>query len=318
MTTALHLGRPAGLVTVDVEPDNVWVRPEGTGLENIRQMPRFHALCRDYGVRPTYLVSYTVAEDSASAVILEKLLANGDCEIGMHPHLWETPPLLPMDRQGRAWPGSAYPSNAIAEKLCRLQSMLATRFGAPHGHRAGRFGLDARQVQMLTALNITTDTSVTPGIDWTSTGAPDYSAAPETPYFLSLSDILQPGDSALLEVPCTVQPGLKLGGFERTRVGRVVLRQLARDVRWLRGLPQVSPATLVAVCAWAAERAPCLNLMTHSSELCAGTSPYWETETAVIEHLSLCTAIFRWWREHAVVPQTLQEFRVGWPLQQKA
>ncbi|MEN9635906.1 MAG: hypothetical protein RL077_4310 [Verrucomicrobiota bacterium] len=318
MTIASAFGRPAGLVTIDVEPDNVWAKPEGTGFENIRQLPRFHALCRDHGVRPTYLVSYAVAEDSASVVILEKLLAHGMCEIGMHPHLWETPPLLPMDRQGQAWPGPAYPADALAEKLGRLQSLLARRFGTPRSHRAGRYGLDARQVPMLTACGITTDTSVTPRIDWTSTGAPDYSSARLTPYFLSPTNILQSGDSSLLEVPCTVRPGVKFGGLERTRVGRLMLRRFGRDSQWLRGSPQASSTSLTAVNAWAVKRTPCLNLMTHSSELCAGTSPYWKTEVAVSAHLSLCSAVFRWWQAHAVVPQTLQEFRAGWSLQQMA
>lgn len=305
---------PVGLVTIDVEPDNVWARAEGTGLENIRQLPRFQALCQEYGVRPTYLVSYSVAANNDSAAVLEQLLAQGDCEIGMHPHLWEIPPFLPMDRQGQAWPGPAYPASALTEKLTRLRDLLVERFGAVSSHRAGRYGLDSRQVALLISLGITADTSVTPGIDWTTTGAPDFRAAPLMPYLLANDNVLHRGDSQLLEVPCTVRPGVTLGGFERTRVGRAVMQRLGRNAQWLRGSPQASSDSLTAVCAWASQRTSVLNLMTHSSELCPGASPYWPTAAAVTRHFALCEDVFRWWREHGVVPLTLKQYRAAWPM----
>src|SRR5206468_1381057 len=90
-------GRQYGLVTVDVEPDNVWQNPGSASFDNFRALPGFHALCQEYGVRPTYLVTYSAAMDPLAARVVEQLLDSGGCEVGAHPHLWETPPLRPGD-----------------------------------------------------------------------------------------------------------------------------------------------------------------------------------------------------------------------------
>lgn len=300
--------RVAGLVTIDVEPDNVWTNTHSKSTANVRALPAFQVLCQDHGVKPTYLVTYSVAEQRDSADIITQLLATGQCEVGAHPHLWETPPFLAMDHSGTAWTGSAYAAAPLQEKLANLQDLLTRRFGVATSHRAGRYGLDPRQVPMLTSLGIKADTSVTPGVDWSATGAPDYRSAPLEPYYLASNSLVEPGDSALLEVPCTIKPGLGLGGLEKTRLGKDLLGRLGGLPQWLRGSPAVTAREMNATCAWGANRQSHLNLMTHSSELCVGTSPYWQSSGEVDRHWDLCTAVFRWWEQHGVVPQTLAEF----------
>ena len=305
---ASRINKIAGLVTIDVEPDNVWANTHSECLSNVRALPAFQELCQNYGVRPTYLITFSVAQNRESANIIEQLLATGHCEVGAHPHLWETPPFSAKDRTGQAWTGSAYETTLLQDKLATLQSLLKTRFGPATSHRAGRYGLDPRQVAMLSSLGIIADTSVTPGLDWTLTGAPDYSSAPLRPYYLSEHSLLVPGDSALLEVPCTVRPGVKIGGVEKTRIGKALLGRLGWLPRWLRGSPSATPRELIATCVWGKHRVPHLNLMTHSSELSSGTSPYWKTDDDVKRHLGLCAAVFRWWQDQGVVPLTLTEF----------
>lgn len=94
----------AGLVTIDVEPDNVWANTHSRSFANIAHLPRFDALCQSYGIRPTYLVSWSIANDKANARILESLLKQGKCEIGVHPHLWKL--LLWSSRMHRIRHGS--------------------------------------------------------------------------------------------------------------------------------------------------------------------------------------------------------------------
>ncbi len=298
----------AGLVTIDVEPDNVWNDTHSKAVENIKRLPSFHRLCQEYGVRPTYLVSWTVAEHPESARILETLLAEDDCEIGIHPHLWETPPITEQDGSQRAWVGGDYPEDVLAAKLANLTELIASRFGKPTSHRAGRWGLDPRQIGLLLDLGIRVDSSVTPGINWSSTGAPDYTTAPLDLYWMDTSDLCQPGTSPLLQVPCTIMPRYRFSVFRRFPLANRVARWVGSELRWLRVLPSTSSETLLSVCHWASQRFRCLNLMSHSSEFMAGGSPYWPTESAVEQQFGCYHRIFSWWREHGVEPKTLSEF----------
>ena len=51
------------LVTIDTEGDNLWDHGRKLGVENIKFVPRFQALCEKYNIRPTYLVTSEVCED---------------------------------------------------------------------------------------------------------------------------------------------------------------------------------------------------------------------------------------------------------------
>lgn len=300
--------RCAGLVTIDVEPDNVWADTLSEKLTNIALLPKFHSLCQEFGVRPTYLVSYSVAQDSKAANLMETLLSKGDCEIGAHPHLWETPPILTIDRSGEALTGPRYAVDALREKLGNLHAILTSRFGAPRTHRAGRYGMDIRQTSILSSLGINTDTSVTPGVDWPGTGVPSYVKAPISPYFLSKRDLIKPGDSSVLEVPCTIRPGMNWMGFEKNRLLQRLRNRIGWGPKWLRCSPDVYEQDLLDICSWGLGRVGYLNLMTHSSELSAGTSPYWRTEDDVDRHYALYRSIFKWWELQKIRPQTLSEF----------
>lgn len=297
-----------GLVTIDVEPDDVWRKPRSRSLDNIGQLPRFHDLCRDHGVRPTYLVTWSVAEDPASAAVIEALLATGDCEVGMHPHMWEIPPLIAKDRVAHAWVAGEYETAVLEEKLTNLHGLLSRRFGQITSHRAGRWALETRQVAILERLGIIVDSSVVPGADMRSTGAPDYSNAPLAPYRLALDDLCAPGCSGVLEVPCTVKKAIVEKGWAESRYAKAVLRRLRLDAQWLRAAPSSSHQSLARICEWAAGRLASLNMMSHSSEFLAGASPSWPAQSDIEHHFALYRAVFSWWNRHGIRPCTLSEF----------
>jgi hypothetical protein len=296
-----------GFVTIDVEPDNVWANTQSRMFENMKHLPNFHYVCREYGIRPTYLVTWSVASDPECGSILETLLSYGDCEVGIHPHLWETPPILPQDKENIAWTGNNYTPEALEAKLTNLTELLTKRFSAPVSHRAGRWGMDPRQVALLSRLGIAIDSSVTPGIDWSITGAPDYSDAPLSIYELDNFSLIKPGKSQVFEVPCTVVPGWRIGGWGKSRYFRTISRLLSLNPHWLRVSPQSSATSLENVCVWAYKCQSHLNIMSHSSEFMAGGSPYWRTETEVTYHLEMYKRIFSWWNRHNVTSITLSE-----------
>ena len=45
--------RPAFLVTIDTEGDDLWSRPREIGTRNAAFLPRFQALCEAHGLKPT-------------------------------------------------------------------------------------------------------------------------------------------------------------------------------------------------------------------------------------------------------------------------
>ena len=297
-----------GLVTIDVEPDDVWRHPRSRSLENIRHLPRFHDLCRDHGVRPTYLVTWSVANDEASASLIETLLAHDDCEVGMHPHMWEIPPFVDKEPIEQAWVAGEYETAIVEDKLSNLHALLSRRFGKITSHRAGRWALEPRQVPILERLGVSVDSSVVPGADMRPSGAPDYTSAPLMPYRLAPDDLCTPGDSGVLEVPCTVKKTVLNGAWTRNRYARAMLRRLRLDAQWLRATPSSSPRSLTEICGWAKGRLPSLNMMSHSSEFLAGASPSWPTEGDIERHFVMYRAVFSWWNRHGVIPCTLSEF----------
>ena len=295
-------------MTIDVEPDNVWAETHSCSMKNVEHLLAFHRLCQDYGVRPTYLVSWSVAADDACATILDTLLSHGDCEVGIHPHLWETPPIIDMDLTERATVGLDYPEDILQEKISNLVGAIRARFGPPTSHRAGRWGIDHRQAIILTHLGICVDSSVIPGIDWSSTGILDHTCAPLEPYFISDKDMFEQGSAGLLEVPCTIKPGLELWGLGKNRHIAKLINKMGCGSQWLRASPSSNVRKLIQTCQWAAQYLGCLNLMSHSSEFMANGSPYWKTEADVEYHFSIYRKLFEWWQQHNIIPRTLSEF----------
>ena len=70
------------LVGIDTEGDNQWdaAARRDQRFENLYALPRLHALFARHGVRPTYVITYPVANDARSAEVLRELQRGGDCE----------------------------------------------------------------------------------------------------------------------------------------------------------------------------------------------------------------------------------------------
>src|SRR5262245_26219040 len=175
------------IVTIDTEEEGLWggcYRRTGNTVENIQHVPRFQALCDGFGVRPTYLIDAAVVEDERAAGLLRKIQDDGRCEIGTHLHPWCNPPFeeeivprnsylcnlpLPLQRAKLSW---------LTE---RIEERMARR---PTAFRAGRYGLDIVGARLLEALGYAVDSSVIPFTSYSGEEGPDFSDAPQTPYFV--------------------------------------------------------------------------------------------------------------------------------------
>jgi hypothetical protein len=309
------------LVGIDTEGDNQWDAAARTHqtFENIYALPRLHALFARHGVRPTYVITHPVAADPRSADVLRTLLAGGDCEIGAHHHVWETPPCTPDDVMRHAY-ASTLPRRQFEDQLAALTGAIEAAVGVrPVSYRSGRFGFSSDHVAALERQGYLVESSVAPLFYEAHKGGPEFVEAPLTPYFLAYDDATRPGTSNLLEVP--VSAGLNRWLPKRLQYAyarapspyttKRLLRVLGLlRLRWLR--PSYSSLEdMTGLARDLARRGePVLNLLFHSSEAIVGASPYNRTQAeldAFCERLEKFLA-FAVTELHAA-PVTFAEFR---------
>ena len=66
-------------ITIDTEGDNLWNNPRTITTHNARLVPRFQALCEQYGFKPTYLMNYEMACDAEFTAFLKEKFDAGLC-----------------------------------------------------------------------------------------------------------------------------------------------------------------------------------------------------------------------------------------------
>jgi len=269
--------RPAFLITVDAEGDDLWSRPRRVTTRNAEYLPRFQSLCERFGMKPSYLTTFEMARSPAYREFARDVVRRGQGEVGMHLHAWSSPPLVPLTPDdARCQPYlTEYPETVMRAKIRCLTEVLEETFQTPIlSHRGGRWGFDRRYARLLIEHGYRVDSSVTPHVSWESmpgdpqgSGGPDYRGFPDRPYFLDLDDLSRPGSSVLLEVPMTTQRiEMETGsGFRGTAVPHLV--------RWLRPNGRNRDTLLRLTSEALARGRSCVVLMLHSSELMPGGSP---------------------------------------------
>src|SRR4029453_13617863 len=191
------------LVGIDTEGDNQWdaTARMNQRFENIYALTRLHDLFARHNVRPTYVITHPVAEDPRSGEVLRSLLARGDCEIGAHHHVWETPPCTADDVRRHAY-ASTLPRRQFEDQLTVLTAAIEAAVGVrPVSYRSGRFGFSADHVAALEQQGYLVESSVAPLFYGAHKGGPEFVEAPLRPYFLAYDNASKPGSSNLLEVP---------------------------------------------------------------------------------------------------------------------
>ncbi len=281
------------LITIDTEGDNLWAKPDRYPTENARFLPRFQALCDQYGFKPTYLTNYEMAVDDYYVGFARECEQAGVAEVGMHLHAWNSPPteFTLTDRDHSYVPFLVdYPEHVIRDKVRYMTDLLETTFGRrPTSHRAGRWIMDDRYFKALIDEGYLVDCSVTPHVSWAAyTGAPsskggaDYRRYPDFPYFIDAEAAHRPGSSQLLEVPMTVAPrwtalGDQLPAFcFKQPFSRKILNRLF-PLDWLRPRKFNREGMIRLVDKAEQGGLPYLEFMTHSSELMPKGSPFFST-----------------------------------------
>lgn len=275
------------IITVDTEGDNIWER--ATTIEGLRAITvknsefieRFQNICNKYKLYPTYLVDYEMAMSDYFVRMAREWLGDNMCEIGMHMHAWNNPPIvaLPFHKRGHNPYVGEYEGKIIEEKVKVITDLLAEKFGkSPISHRGGRWYLDDNYIEVLISSGYKIDCSVTPGISWSSTignkiGGTDYTSYPLKEFYLNKN-------RDILEVPMTI---ISLPLYERVKMFTkrpYDYNEIRKEKIWLRptGTNLVEMKYIVDY-AW--KRLNYVEFMIHSSELMPGGSPTFKSQKEI-------------------------------------
>lgn len=310
--------KPAFIITIDTEGDNLWQNHDRISTENTRFLPRFQTLCEKYGFKPVYLTNYEMAMDEAYVEFAQDVIARGQGEVGMHLHAWNSPPLQPLtDDDWRHKPYLIeYPAEQIRDKVDHMTKLLEDRFQTKMlSHRAGRWAFNEYYASLLLEYGYQVDCSVTPRVTWQYSpgnpqgqGGTDYRAFPTHAYFIDPNNISQPGNSSLLEVPMSIQfKHSALMNTLKQSYDRLRGKQRSPSVHWLRPsgnnvdkMQRVAEQSL-------AEGNDYIEFMLHSSEFMPGGSPTFKTDQDIEGLYNDLEALFAWLHERAV-GMTLAEY----------
>jgi hypothetical protein len=326
-TRDFHMNaKPRYLIfSVDTEPDNLWAgRRRGHVFthDNIAAgIAGAAPLLKELGVKPVFFVSHSVAASAAPADILATATATFSCEIGSHFHPCDTPPFSRKDEVSTD--NILKLSDAqLEEKFTNLHRSITARFGKISSFRAGAWTIDNRTVSLLMAHGYRCDSSITPGISWTSIGRGSHLLAPRRSYYLDERDVCTEGKSGVLEVPVSIRSDRRVPGFFPPPVSSLFTMPLASQKgffisrvrqmkrfrpKWLRpAFTSLDEMKTIAVPLL--EETGFLHVMVHSTELACGTSPYVSSEAERQRLLDRLRGIFTFALLQGCAPVTMAEY----------
>lgn len=297
--------KPALIITIDTEGDNLWQNHDRIATENTRFLPRFQQLCEKYNFKPTWLTNYEMAVDPEYIEFARDIVARNSGEIGMHLHAWNSPPLY--DLTGDDWRHKPYlieyPEKNIREKVIYMTQLLEDTLQVKMcSHRAGRWAFDEYYARLLVELGYQVDCSVTPRVNWQhSSGAPDgkggsnYQHFPDHAYFIDEQDISKPGNSTLLEVPMSIQykHSPLLNHFKKV-YDRLRGKERSPSVHWLRPMGGNVVQMKMVVEKTLGSGNDYVEFMLHSSEFMPGGSPTFKTKESIERLYAELEELFDW------------------------
>lgn len=191
--------RPQLFVVVDTEEEFDWTAGYSRAHTSVTAMKHVHrgqAIFDRFGIRPAYVIDFPVAAQRDGYAPLLEIAADRRCQIGAHLHPWVNPPYDETVNVRNSFTMNLPPA-LQRSKLRVLCDAIGEQFGAhPRVFKAGRYGLGGVTAALLEEMGFDTDTSVSPRLDFSSEGGPDFRAFDAGPFFLT---------PRLLEVPCTIE-----------------------------------------------------------------------------------------------------------------
>ena len=313
-------------ITIDTECDKgeKWHVKQPLSFENIYKGVScvLQPLFKEFGIKPTYLLSPEVINDKDSVSFFSSL---GDkAELGTHLHSEFIEPKTSFDCIKTDHFQADFPSEIEWQKLKNITELFKTAFHhAPRSFRAGRFGASNLTASFLEKLGYWVDSSVSPARWWKSDLGTrvSYLGIDAYPYHPCDFDIKNSGALQIVEWPVTILNNLPasfrlsiirhFNPFNRLQMA--VLFRLVRlfggdmGVRWLRPTYSTEEEMLSITKEMKANQHGhvFLNMMFHSNEFTVGTSPYSLDETSVQQNIKRLRGYFE------LIQQTFDVHSIG-------
>ena len=280
-------------ITIDTEEDNWGDYNEAIGtVENIMALPRLQALFNKYGATPTYLINYPVASQQRSIDILSSLLSEGVCEIGMHCHPWNTPPVTEViNARNSMMCNLDY--ELLIKKMSYLHKTIEDNFHIkPVTFRAGRWALNEDVARCLSELGYLVDTSMSPFVDWSSSHGSNFRRSSTKPFYFKTNNLeVHDKNGDLLEVPPTIgyfQKNFKMCDYVKNMISESKLSKLrllgildrlhVLNFHWLSPELSSGEEMLKLSKSFVGSGHQFLNMSFHSTSLLPGKSPFVKNE----------------------------------------
>lgn len=302
------------VITIDTEPDNLWdlnLR-KNPQFKNISELPKLQKLFDKFHAKATYLVTFSVVKSDAIAV-LKDIAKFENCEIGTHLHALETPPFKPQINGDGSYLHQ-YSFDVQSQKMANLDGLITETFGCkPLSYRGGRWSFDKNTISILAKYGYLVDTSVTPGISWENDGGQNFKKSHRKDYFLQTENNVD-----ILEVPVSIEI--------KTRIPRLSKFIYLNTPNWthvegiLRRLAGFNIILLdpsfnrYEEMKWACDLllekgVRHLNIMTHSSVIIPGGSPYTMSEESTNKFFERLERLLDYLlKVRKLEPLTLKEF----------
>lgn len=298
------------IITIDTEGDDLWHYQKGQEVktENSLYIPRFQEICERYWFKPVWLTDYEMVCDQRYVDYIKPKMEQGLCEVGIHIHAWNNPPLYDLNGPYSGNPFLVeYPSDIMRAKFKITYDLIKEKFGvAPVSHRAGRWVMNDEYFKILEEFGVTIDCSYTPTVSWAKTpgetieGGNDYSKSSKLP--LRIGNVL--------EVPTTVRLTRMPERGKRQTLKRIIKTAIQGRNIWLRPAC-TSHDEMKALCRQAGREKnhEYLMFMMHSSEMMPGSSPYFKDVESIEKMYSTIENIFEYVRELGYEGITLRDYK---------
>ena len=267
------------IITVDTEGDNLWNYEKGQEIktENTLYIHRFQELSEKYGFKPVWLTNYEMASDQRYVDYIKPKMEAGLCEIGIHIHAWNNPPLYNLQTKYSGNPYLIeYPDNVMKAKFGVTYKLIKEKFGIEvKTHRAGRWIMDNRYFSMLEEYGILVDCSYTPTISWTKTpgetveGGCDYTNAVKYAHMIN----------KVYEIPMTIRKTRNIKFVNFSNIKSCIKNLLLGKSIWLRpAINSLEEMKWLSRKTFMESETDYLMFMMHSSEMMPNGSPYFKNE----------------------------------------
>jgi len=170
---------PALIVVLDAEEEFEWEAEFARGTTAVSAMAcvdRAQVVFDEFGITPTYVVTYPVASQPEGSRPLAEIAQSGRACIGAHLHPWVTPPFEEPLCRRNSFPGNLPPGLERAKLRATVDAIVENIGARPLVYQAGRYGFGANTAAALGAEGFLVDCSILPAFDYRHEEGPDFTA----------------------------------------------------------------------------------------------------------------------------------------------